>query len=94
MLFVLFWVIGQAEEIVRGHLIETGQPDQHIRGNIPLAQLVVAVDLLGAIQDLCQMLLLQIPVLPEVPYSLVHGITSGIGYHTAFCCIDKYRKMR
>ena len=45
MLFVLFWVIGQVEEIVRGHQRETGQPDQHIRGNIPLAQLVVAADL-------------------------------------------------
>ena len=94
VLFVLLWVIGQAQDIVCGDLVESGEPDQNIRRDVSLTQFVVAVDLLGTIQHFSQMLLLQIPVFSQIADPLVHGITSTIGYHTAFCCIDKYNKMR
>lgn len=64
VLFILLWVIGQAQDIVRRDMVELRQADQHICGDVPLAKLVVAVDLLGAVQVFCQMLLLQVPILP------------------------------
>jgi hypothetical protein len=94
VLFVLFGVVCQAQDVVSGNLIEAGQAYQYIGGDIPLSQLVVTIYLLGTVQKFREMLLLQVPILPQIPNPLVHGITSGIGYHTAFCCIDKYRKMR
>ena len=93
VLFVALGIIRQTEDVVHGYLIEIGQAYENISGNVPLAQLVVAVDLMGAVELFGQMTLLQILVLPQIADSLVHGITSWVGYHTAFCCIDKYRKM-
>ena len=94
VLFVLLWVIGQAQDIVRRDMVELRQADQDICGDVSLTQFVVAVDLLGAVQVFRQVLLIQVPVLSQIPYPLVHGITSTIGYHTAFCCIDKYCILR
>ena len=77
-LFIPFWVVRQAENIVHRHLIEIRQPNENIRGDIPLSQLVVAVYLLRTVQIFGELPLLQIPVLPQIPYALVHAITSGI----------------
>ena len=94
MSFVSFGIVGKSEDIVRGYLVKIRQPDQNISWNIPLAQLVVAVDTLGAVQYLGELPLLQIPVLPKIFDSLIHGITPWIGYHSAICSIDRQRKMR
>ena len=48
-LFVLLWIVGQTQNIVGGYLIKVGKADEHIRGNVPLAQLIVAVYALGTV---------------------------------------------
>lgn len=93
-LLISLWVVGQPKEVVYRNMIKIGQPDKNIRGNIPLAELVVAVNLLRTVEIFGELALLQIVVLTKVPYPMVHEITSAIGYHTAFCCIDNYRKMQ
>ena len=75
MLFVLLWIVGQAEDVIRGYLIKPGQLNQYIRGNIPLTKFVVAVDSLGAIQNLSKLPLLQILVFSQIANPLVHTIT-------------------
>jgi len=40
--------IGQAQQIVRRGIVKPRQADQDIRGDIPLASLVVAIDSLRA----------------------------------------------
>lgn len=84
----------ESKEIIHGNAVKVSQFDQNVGGNIPLSQLVVAVDLLGAVQIFGQLPLLQVPILPQIPYPLIHTITPDLGYHTAYCCIDKYCKMR
>ena len=93
-LLISLWVVGQPQKVVHRNMIKIGQPDKNVRGNIPLTQLVVAVNLLGAVQIVCQLPLPQVIVLAKVTDSLIHIITPAIGYHTANCCIDNYRKMR
>ena len=74
--FLYFGVFTDAKDIVHRNLVKGGQLNQNIRGNVPLTKLVVAVDLLGAVQALGQILLGQIPILPQIPNSFIdHGIS-------------------
>jgi len=93
-LFEPLGIVGHAQKVIYGDIVKAGEPDQHVRRDIPLSQFIIAVDLLGTVQKFGKLALLQVPVFPEIPYPTVHNITSHIGYHTAFCCIDKYCKMR
>lgn len=51
-LFIALGVIGKAKQIIYGYAVKLRKPDEHIGGDIPLPQLVVAVYLLRAIQKL------------------------------------------
>lgn len=42
-------IVGQTQKIVNGYGIELGQLDQHLRGDIALAEFIVAVNLLGTV---------------------------------------------
>ena len=75
-LFIALGIFCLIQEIVNGYLVKIGQLYQYIRGDIPLTKFVVAVDLLRAIQKLCNLSLREIPIFPQITYSLVHGITS------------------
>lgn len=74
-LFVSFGVVGQTEDVVHRYLVKIGQADEHIRGDVPLAQLVVAVDALGTIQNFCKLSLLQISIFSQITNPLVHSTT-------------------
>lgn len=43
-------ILGLSKEIINGHIIKICETDQHIRGNIPLTQLIVAVGTLRTIE--------------------------------------------
>ena len=93
-LFVAFGIVSLAQQIIYGNVVKICQSDQDICGNITLPQFIIAIDLLGTVEKFGNLPLLQVTIFPQIPNPLVHSITSGLGYHTAFCCIDKYRKMR
>lgn len=57
-LLITLGIGGLVQKVIDGYMVKICQPDQNIRGNIPLTQFVVAVNLLGAIQKLCQLPLL------------------------------------
>lgn len=83
-----------SQQIINRNVVEIGKPNQNIRGDVTLSQLVVAVNLLGTVQEIRKLTLLQIVILPQVPNPLVHGITPVVEYHTAICFIDNYRKLQ
>ena len=68
-------VIGQTQEIINGYTVKVGKLDQDICGNIPLTQFIVAVNLLGAIKNLCHLALFQVSIFPQISNSLIHNIT-------------------
>ena len=45
-LFVRLGIVGHAEDVIHGDLVKLCELDEYRGGNIPLAQLIVAVDLL------------------------------------------------
>ena len=48
-LFIALWIRGQPQKVVHRYIIKIRKTDQNVGGNIPLPQLVIAVDLLRAI---------------------------------------------
>ena len=48
-LLISLGVLGEAQQVVHGNVVEIGELNKNIGRNIPLAQLVVAVDPLGAV---------------------------------------------
>lgn len=82
------------EEVIDRYVIEIREFDKDISGDVPLAQFIITVDLLGTVKIICYLTLFQIFVFPQIPDPAIHDTTPLIGYHTAFCCIDKYRRMR
>ena len=56
-LFISLRVGSLSQEVVDGYIVEVSQTDQNVRGNVPLTQFVVAVDLLRAIQKVSQLAL-------------------------------------
>lgn len=89
--------VRQAQQIVRAHLIELGQPDQNIGGDIPFPRFIIGVAHLRALQIGRQILLKQIGVLPQVPDPSIYiaprlwEIQRSIC--KTFCFIDKNNKM-
>ena len=67
--------IGPAQEVVHADTVKIGQLIQGFRGNVPSAVFVVGVAGLGAVQQLRQILLLQVTILPKVADSPVHSLT-------------------
>ena len=88
VLFVSPGIIGQPENVVYGHIVEIGETDENIRGNVPLTQLVVAVCALRAIEIVCHFPLLQVSVFPKVAEPLIHRNHPCILYHSPVCAID------
>lgn len=64
--------VGQAEQVVGTGMVELCQLDQNFGGDVPLAQLVVAVHLLGTVQGLCQLFLGAVAVLPQGTDPWIH----------------------
>ena len=64
---------GSAHQIVHTDLIEIGQGFPYFRGYIPPAVFIIGVASLCAIEQLCQILLLQITILPQISYPPVHN---------------------
>ena len=70
-------------------MIKLRQPNENIGGDIPLTELIVAVDTLRTIQILRNFALLQVMIFSEIANSLIHQITLITGYHSAICSIDR-----
>lgn len=68
-------IFGLTQQIVNGNVVKIGEFDQYIRGNVPLAHLIVAVDPLGTVEIFRQLPLLQVVIFPQITDSLVHKIT-------------------
>ena len=92
--FALFFSFGRstdAQNVVNGYIVKESQPNQNVCGNVTLSKLVIAVHLLRAVEDFCQLLLGQIPVFSQISDSSVHK-------YLLACHKDKFiipnRKMR
>ena len=88
------FLIYSAKEIIRSCFVEISKFEQNSGGNIVFTGFIFGITGLGHSQHLGNLLLGQIMIFPQIADSTVHRITSPQDYHTAFCCIDKYRKMR
>ena len=55
--FLFLPLVRQAEQVVRGGVVEARQADEDVHGEVAGAQLVVTVDLLRAVQHLRDLLL-------------------------------------
>ena len=60
----LFWIICYTKNIIGGNMVERREPDQHLGRYIALSKLIVAVDLLRAVQIQRKLFLLQIMIFP------------------------------
>lgn len=47
-LFIAFWVVGEAENVVDRHIVVKGKFDKNVGGDVAIAQLVIAVGSLCA----------------------------------------------
>lgn len=65
-------LIGAAQQIVRAGLVKVRQLDEHIRGDVPLAHFIVRIADLGTLQIRRQILLIQVPVLPQIADTSIH----------------------
>ena len=66
--------IGEAQQVVGAGAVKRRQLDQHPGGDVPLADFIVGIAYLGAVEDLRQVLLPQVPVLPQVADSSIHSV--------------------
>ena len=89
MLFVSEGIVGEAQKVIRGDMVEVRKADQNLRGDVPLTHLIVAVNALRTVEIFRQLPLFQVVIFPQVPDSLIYHamLTSCIGYHSAFCSI-------
>ena len=71
---------GSAHQIVHADLIEISQGFPYFRRYIPPAVFIIGVASLCTVEQLCQILLLQITVLPQIPYPPVHNFTPFVLY--------------
>ena len=82
LLNIPLWIGGQTQNIIDGYGIQRRQADQNRGGDVALAELVIAVDLLGAVQDCRDIPLFKIVVLPKITNTRIHGITPKRFYDT------------
>ena len=66
---------GSTHQIIHANLIEISQGFPHFRRYIPSAVFIIGVASLCAVEQLCQVLLLQITILPQISYPPVHNST-------------------
>lgn len=59
--------VGPPKKVIHAGLVELSQLDEHIGGNIPLAQLIGGIAHLAALQVGRKVLLQKVLVLPQVP---------------------------
>ena len=65
-------IVRQAQEIIHTGVIKPRQGDQRPAGNVQPAALIAGIGRLGDMKQLRQDPLRQVPVLPEVPQTVVH----------------------
>ena len=66
-------LIGTAQEIVCAGAVEIRQLQQYVGGDVPFAHFIVGIADLGALQIGGQVLLQQVPILPQVADASIHG---------------------
>ena len=57
-LLVSFWIFGLSQKIIDGDIVEVCKLNQHIGGDVPLAEFVIAVGSLRTIKIFCKFPLL------------------------------------
>ena len=70
---VHFWIVGAAQEVIYGNLVEVRDADEGSGGNIDIAALVIAVDPLAAREDQPHLGLGKVLIFPKVADTGVEG---------------------
>lgn len=66
-------MVGATQEVVGAGGIEIRQAEEDIRGDVALAHFIIGIADLGALQVGSQVLLKQVPILPQVTDASIHG---------------------